>query len=55
MIQNLRNALDSGYSVVSATIKDRKCRVVVEKDNPTGKVTRVFVVSLNYADRLKLI
>lgn len=48
---NLKNALKSGYHVTNVRIIDHKVKVFLEN----GLKVAIFVVSINYADKLNLI
>lgn len=48
---NLKNALKSGYRVTEVRIIDHKVKVFLEH----GLKVAIFVVSINYADKLNLI
>lgn len=48
---NLKNALKSGYRVTEVRVVDHKVKVFLEH----GLKVAIFVVSINYADKLNLI
>lgn len=48
---SLKTALESGYHVNKVHVVNHKAKVFLEK----GMKVAIFVVSINYADRLKLI